>query len=182
MNEHLGTGMAIETSRLILEPLRVEHAELCFGHLADPELYVYVPQNPPASIEKLAERYRHILTNAPANQIWLNWFGRAKKDDAFVCSVQATIDIAERSAMLAYQTFAPNRQQGLAREACIAVMDHLVSRRHLVRFVAEIDTLNVASRKLLESLHFRQVGLKRNADHFKGRSSDEFIYELQVKR
>lgn len=182
MNEHPDTGIVIETSRLILEPLRVEHAELCFEHLNDPELYVHVPQDPPASIEKLAERYRHVLTNAPANQIWLNWFGRAQKDGALVCSVQATVDITERSAMLAYQTFAPNRRQGIAREACIAVMDHLVSVHNLARFVAEIDTLNLASRKLLESLHFRQIGLKRNADHFKGRSSDEFTYELQVKR
>ena len=130
----------------------------------------------------LAARFRHVLTNAPANQIWLNWFGRAKMDGNFVCSVQATVDVAERSAMLAYQTFASSRQQGFAREACSAVIDHLVSVHRIERFVAELDTLNVPSRNLLESLHFRQVGLKRDADHFKGRSSDEFTYELFKRR
>lgn len=151
---------------------------LCFKHLTDPELYVHVPQEPPASIERLAARFRHVLTNAPADQIWLNWFGKTKAEDAFVCSVQATVDIAERSAMLAYQTFASSRRQGFAREACGAVIDRLASVHHTRRFVAELDTLNVASRQLLESLGFRQIALKRDADRFKGRSSDEFTYEL----
>jgi hypothetical protein len=43
---------------------------------------------------------------------------------------------------------------------------------------AEIDTRNVASIALVESLGFSRVAFEKGADHFKGSSSDEYRYEL----
>jgi len=43
---------------------------------------------------------------------------------------------------------------------------------------AEIDPRNVSSIALVESLGFRRIAFQKNADHFKGSSSDEYRYEL----
>jgi ribosomal-protein-alanine N-acetyltransferase len=39
---------ALQTARLTLEPLRLDHAGELFGPLQDPGLYTYIPQEPPA--------------------------------------------------------------------------------------------------------------------------------------
>jgi ribosomal-protein-alanine N-acetyltransferase len=171
----------IATRRLILEPLRLDHAELCMECLADVNLYTYVPQMPPASVDELKGRFREVLSGSGSpDEIWLNWFGRKPSAGPYVCSVQATVRKSFRMSYIAYQTFAPFRGQGFAKEACGAVIGYLstVFGTKLIR--AEIDSRNVASRKLLESLQFLQVGFKEKADRFKGTESDECVYELSV--
>lgn len=170
----------IETARLLLEPLRVEHANLCFHKLTEPDLYTYVPQDPPNEVADLAKRYQFILSQPPEGELWLNWFGKSNLDGTYICFVQATVRRAENLAMLAYQTFFPYRRQGFAKEACKAVIDHLRSSHGVSHFKVEMDMLNIASRSLVEALHFHQTGITKQADHFKGRSSDEFVYELVV--
>ncbi len=170
----------IETERLVLEALRTEHAALCFDKLRDPELYVYVPQDPPVKVDELIQRYKFILSEAPENELWLNWFGRLKADGAYVCFVQATVRPTDATAMLAYQTFHPFRRQGFAKEACNAVINELIAAGDVRHFRVEMDTLNTASRKLVEALDFQQIGITKQADYFKGRSSDEFVYERHV--
>ncbi len=46
---------------------------------------------------------------------------------------------------------------------------------------AEMDSRNLPSRKLVESLNFRQVAFKKKADFFKGADSDEYVYELSIQ-
>jgi L-amino acid N-acyltransferase YncA len=43
----------------------------------------------------------------------------------------------------------------------------------------KIDTRNVASIALVESLGFERVAFHKDADHFKGSSSGEYRYEIE---
>jgi [ribosomal protein S5]-alanine N-acetyltransferase len=171
----------IATPRLILEPLRLDHAELLMDSLADANLYAYVPQVPPANLAELKLRFGELLGGSGSpDEIWLNWYGRMPSSGQYVCSVQATVSKSKRMSYLAYQTFATFRGQGFAKEACGAVIGYLSAAHGTRLFRAEIDSRNVASRKLVESLHFRQVAFKEKADRFKGSDSDEYVYELSL--
>jgi ribosomal-protein-alanine N-acetyltransferase len=171
----------IATRQLILEPLRLDHAELCMDCLTDANLYTYVPQDPPANVGELKLRFSELLRGSGTpDESWLNWFGKSRSSGQYVCSVQATVSKSKRMSYLAYQTFATFRGQGFAKEACGAVISYLSSACGTKLFRAEIDSRNVASRKLVESLHFRQVAFKEKADRFKGCDSDEYVYELSA--
>jgi [ribosomal protein S5]-alanine N-acetyltransferase len=171
----------IATRRLILEPLRLDHAALCMDCLSDPNLYTYVPQMPPANVDDLKARIRELLRGSGTpDESWLNWYGKAPSSGQYVCSVQATVSKSKRMSYLAYQTFATFRGQGFAKEACAAVIGYLLTAYGTKLIRAEIDSRNVASRKLVESLHFRQVAFKEKADTFKGSDSDEYVYELSL--
>jgi ribosomal-protein-alanine N-acetyltransferase len=92
---------------------------------------------------------------------------------------QATI-YPDHTADIAYITFADHQGQGFAREACVEVIGHLGARYGVQVVGADIDTRNRASIALIEGLGFARVRTTRDADFFKGASSDEFRYEMRV--
>jgi RimJ/RimL family protein N-acetyltransferase len=51
-----------------------------------------------------------------------------------------------------------------------------------VEIIAEVDTRNEASCKLLERLSFERVAMRVGADFFKGERSDEYTYKLSRQR
>src|SRR5215207_9766182 len=80
------------TERLILEPLRPDHAREMVAVLADPGLYVHTGGSPPSEAE-LAERYARQSRGASPDggQGWLNWILRLRRDDGLAGFVQATL-------------------------------------------------------------------------------------------
>lgn len=146
--------------------------------LHDPRLYEHVPQDPPISELWLAHRYALLESrlSPEADEVWLNWVLRRREAGDCIGSVQVTLD-ADASAYFAYELGSAFWRQGFAGEACAAVLQVLQADFGVRQVVAEVDTLNVASIRLLERLGFTRTALKRDADVFKGRSSDEFRYE-----
>jgi [ribosomal protein S5]-alanine N-acetyltransferase len=168
----------IDTDRLRLEPLRADHAALLWPALCDPLLYAHVPQDPPASAQWLAQRYALLASrlSPEGDELWLNWVLCRREEAGCIGSVQVTV-YADASAYLAYELASACWHQGFAGEACAAVLQALHADFSVRRVVAEVDTLNAASIRLLERLGFARTALKRDADFFKGRSSDEYRYE-----
>jgi [ribosomal protein S5]-alanine N-acetyltransferase len=175
------TETSLFTARLALEPVRSEHAALLFTALQDPRLYTYIPDDPPASLEALKDRYRRWerRSSADGREVWLNWAARLRANDEWVGTFQATIMEAQR-ALLAYMIFPPYQRQGFAREGCQRVIEHLADRYGAEVVAAEIDTRNTRSIALVESLGFRLVATTHGADTFKGALSDEHRFERVV--
>jgi len=173
--------LVIETPRLTLEPLTSAHADLLFAGLSDPTLYTFVPSNPPASPEKLRERYARVLRGPQdsPNERWLNWAARITTTGEYIGYIE-TSTFPGDYAYLAYFIFSSAQRKGYAREACKHVISHLTREHHVRSVVAEIDTRNEASWRLMESLGFVRVGEKRDADFFKGQTSNEYRYELDI--
>jgi len=169
----------LETDRLRLEPLRESHAAELFDLLSDPRLYEFIPQDPPATLDALAARYRFLEARHSPNgdEAWLNWAVRSKEDGKCVGTVQATI-ASDRRAQLAYEIGILFWRRGFATEACGRVIDALFEEG-ITEVRAKLDTRNVASIRLLERLGFTRGALRRNADRFKGADSDEWTYTLQ---
>jgi RimJ/RimL family protein N-acetyltransferase len=169
------------TMRLALEPLRSEHAASVFTALQDLRLYTYIPDDPPASIAALQDRYRRWERRASpeGRESWLNWSARLRETNEWVGTFQATIT-ADRQALLAYMIFSPYQRQGLAREGCQRVIERLADEYGVQVIAAEIDTRNAGSIALVSSLGFRLVSTTYGADTFKGVTSDEYRFELVV--
>lgn len=172
---------ALETPRLVLEPLTPAHAPALYPSLRDDRLYRFIPTDPPTSPTALATRYRRLATrrSPDGREAWLNWAMRRRNPPGpYVGTLEATV-LPDRSAVIAYLVFVPDQRRGYAREGVAALLDHLLRDHPLDLIAAEVDTRNAASIALLAALGFARVATTRGADHFKGAPSDEHRYELR---
>jgi ribosomal-protein-alanine N-acetyltransferase len=168
---------AIQSDRFVLEPLLVGHADLLFDDLLHPRLYDYVPSDPPASREALRLTYERWVRRRSADgaEVWYNYALKALRGAVYVGTLQATLR-PEGDSLIAYQVFPRFWRTGIATEGVSAMM-HALAAGGVTRFVAQVDTRNVASQRLLASLGFALVRRIDEADFFKGARSDEFEYE-----
>jgi [ribosomal protein S5]-alanine N-acetyltransferase len=166
----------LHTSRLTLEPLVAAHAEMLFEGMSAPTLYTFIPHEPPRSIEALRARYERLEARASPDgtERWLNWAARLD-GGAYVGLVEATV-YPDGRASIAYFVFVPFAGNGYGAEGTACVVRHLVDDLGVRAVEAHIDTRNVASQRLVERVGFTRVGEIRDADHFKGASSDEYVY------
>jgi [ribosomal protein S5]-alanine N-acetyltransferase len=170
------------SERLRLEVLREEHATLLYAPFQDRRIYTFIPQDPPESLDQLQQRYRRLaMGSSPDGQeIWLNWvvFNRRAEDPIGI--VELTAYTASRAADFAYLFVPQFWRRGFAREACTKVLDEVRARGWVNVIRATMDVENVASISLAERLGFRRVGECRDVAVFKGRTSSEYTYELEM--
>lgn len=161
--------------RLTCEPLRPAHATTLFAHLQAPEIYAWIPEEPPGSIERLRARYGVLERGAPAGsgERWLNWV--VMRDDRPIGTLQATVFIAKRTASVAYVLFPEHWGQGLAYEATRWMLETLSRETEIDTFEALIDARNVRSIALIERLDFRLVG------HEATELGTDALYERSVR-
>lgn len=173
------TESTLATARLLLEPLAPAHADALYPALCDTRLYTFIPQDPPSSGQSLRARYTRLAArrSPDGTEVWLNWALRRRETGDYAGTIEVTVYV-DRTAALAYMIFPPLWRQGYAREGCARVLDYLFAQYEVTRVAAEIDTRNVASIRLVESLGFERTALTPNADVFKGAPSDEYRYEL----
>lgn len=170
-------GETLRTARLALEPLRPEHAEAMFEGFADPVLYTWLDVTPPHDPSDLRERFERISKPyAPTGELWLNWAMRMA-DARYAGLVEATMR-TDRVVYLAYFVFTPFARQGLAREACGAVIQHLWRAYDAVEIRADMDYRNVPSRCLVESLGFVRRAHNRPTT-LRGRPALDYRYRLR---
>ncbi|HEV3157525.1 MAG TPA: GNAT family protein [Candidatus Baltobacteraceae bacterium] len=169
----------IKVDELLLEPILPAHASKLFEALQSPELYMFIPLDPPKAEKDLEERYsRWSKRQSPEHdELWLNYAVYHRKISAYVGTVQATLEESGKT-LIAYEVFPEFWRRGIGTSACSALLDHLFNDYGISTVSALMDTRNIASRKLLESLGFRCTGTIPNADEFKGAISDEFSFEL----
>jgi RimJ/RimL family protein N-acetyltransferase len=143
----------IETARLSLEPLRVDHAEEMVSVLADPGLYAFIGGQP-ATVDELRDRYAvQVVGHSPdGRQGWLNWVVRLRRTGEAVGTVQATL--AEGVAELAWVVATPHQGQGYAREAATA-MAHWLRGRGLGDLMAHVHPDHRASIGVAQALGLR---------------------------
>ena len=169
----------LRTRRLDLEPLAERHADELWAPLADPRLYAHLPQDPPQSLAALRERFALLSQrrSPDGDQLWLNWVMRERSDGGSRGRLQATVT-ADARAWIAYEVFPPFWGRGFAIEGGRRVIEWLIDELGVRELVAEVDSLNAASLKLLQRLGFERASFREAADRFKGRVSDEWTLRL----
>lgn len=132
---------------LILEPLRVEHAEEMVAVLADPSLHTYIGGEP-ANLERLRELYRHqaVGRSHDGSQLWFNWIVRRTDSGQAVGYVQATVSIEDDASVaeVAWVISASHQGRGYARQASTAMVDWL-RETGTTRVVAHVNPEHAAS-------------------------------------
>ena len=164
---------------LELQPLTVAHAELVFEALQDARIYEFIPQDPPAALDALKRRYEVLERRISRDgaERWLNWVIFVPGDPVPVGTIQATVRPGG-NAPIAYIIFPDHWGRGYGRRATRTMIDHLFGAFDIPGVVARIDTRNRRSIGLVEALGLVRTGKFKDADFFKGASSDEYEYEL----
>jgi RimJ/RimL family protein N-acetyltransferase len=138
--------LGVETGRLTLEPLRVEHADEMVGVLAAPALYEFTGDEPP-TLDELRMRYqRQVRGSSPdGSEEWLNWVIRERAGGRAIGFVQATLSGAQRDrADVAWVIGVEWQRRGYASEAAAALLD-LLEARGVTAITAHIHPDNAAS-------------------------------------
>ncbi|MFI7387345.1 GNAT family N-acetyltransferase [Streptomyces sp. NPDC049813] len=118
-------AVPLDSPRLRLEPLRVEHAREAAGLLGDARLHTWIGGAPPTPAE-LEQRYRRqVLGHSPDGRHgWLNWLLRDRATKKLAGTVQATLSRPRPEhleAELAWVVGYDFQGVGLAKEAAVAM-------------------------------------------------------------
>jgi RimJ/RimL family protein N-acetyltransferase len=127
------TAVLLPSRRLVLEPLRLEHAEEAAVAFDDERLHTYMGAAP-ASVEQLRARFaRQTLGRSPdGSEDWLNWMARDRDSGLIAGTVQSTVyhsgdhyDGVHLVAEVAWVVATPFQGQGVATEAATAMIGWL---------------------------------------------------------
>ena len=170
--------LTLETNRLILEPVNEAHAPEMVKLLADPDLHVFVPSNPP-TLDKLRSQYKYWESriSPQEDELWLNWIARLKLDGKVVGHFQVGV-AKSLTANIAYTVSKDFQRRGFASEGLAAIFDLLFDKLQAKSIKAWIDTRNEASIALVKKMGMTQVEFIAKADHFKGMDSDEYVFYI----
>ena len=113
----------LRTARLVLEPLRAEHAAEMVGVLSSPTLYAVTGGSPPSLVELTARYVRQVAGPDHPGEQWCNWVLR--EGSALVGYVQATVTVGPGAAAVAWLVRPQDQGRGLATEAAAAMVAHL---------------------------------------------------------
>jgi RimJ/RimL family protein N-acetyltransferase len=148
----------IGTSRLVLLPLRVEHAGEMAVVLGDPALHAFIG-GAPLGPEDLRARYSRLAAGSPDPAVaWCNWVIQLRDADCLVGTVQATIGSGPPpTAEVSWVIGTPWQGRGIATEAAQALVGWLA--QHQVRAViAHIHPGHVASAAVAAAAGLRPTG------------------------
>jgi [ribosomal protein S5]-alanine N-acetyltransferase len=167
------------TKRLEFEFINEKHAEVIFEKINDPRIYRYIPPNKYNTLELLKKRYKSLSIGSPEDRscVWINWILKDISSSQYIGWIQATV-YDNGTALLAYVIFPEYWNMGFAKESCNTVINHIFISYYVGTIIAEIDTRNIPSIRLIKSLGFRLVDTKKNADYFNGSTSDEYCFKL----
>jgi RimJ/RimL family protein N-acetyltransferase len=146
---------ALESERLLLEPLRPQDADELTPVFEDPLLHRFIapPGEPPPNLGELRARFERQTAGSPDDsEHWLNWVVRERSSGAAVGTLQVTLRNPKQAvAELAWVIGTAYQGRGYAKEAAKLVADWL-QNRGVVSLCAHIHPMNVASAHVARSL------------------------------
>jgi enoyl-CoA hydratase/carnithine racemase len=143
----------LESDRLTLEPLRVEHADELAPVLDDQKLHEFIGGRP-ATAEELRARFARQTAGSPdRREQWLNWVARIRTTGEVVGTAQATVrgHAANATADLAWVIGTGYQRQGLAKEAA-GVVAAWLREQGIERLGARIHPDHQASSAVARSI------------------------------
>jgi RimJ/RimL family protein N-acetyltransferase len=158
---------ALETERLLLEPLRVEHADEMVDLLADRDLYAFYADEASPTLAELRDRYARQSRGASADgrEEWHNWILRLRATGRAAGFVQATVtraDGGDAVVELAWVVGSAYQRHGLATEAGGEVLGALRGRGTTV--IAHIAPGNTPSESVARRLGLRPTDQEHDGE------------------
>jgi [ribosomal protein S5]-alanine N-acetyltransferase len=140
-----------------MEERRVAHASELFEVLRDPQLYEFLDESPPKSVQELAEKLaRSELRRSPdGKEHWLNWVVRAESG-AIAGYVQATV-AESKETNIAYVFSTRFQGQGIASAAVGRMLQTVVAEYQATTLFIVAEAANLPSLRLAKRLGFTEV-------------------------
>ncbi|MEL6890847.1 MAG: GNAT family N-acetyltransferase [Actinomycetota bacterium] len=140
---------------VVLEALRVEHADEMLSVLADPALYEFTGGEPP-NRAALAARYEaQVRGSGRPGERWCNWIIRRVDTGEAAGFVQATV--IDGVADLAWLAGLHHQRRGIAVQAVKAMIDELASSG-VTQFTAHVRPGHHRSQRVASAAGLRPTG------------------------
>ncbi len=167
--------MALALQSLTYEPLGVEHAAELHSQFLDEQLYHFIPEGPPRSLEALQREYAEFNAGAPAGsgEVWLNWAIRDRASSHCVGTLQAT-RFADGLLWVGYKIVPSAWGKGVATSALSWLTSELFRKFSGQPLLAAVDTRNLSSIRVLEKCRFKL--LRKEPAELHGRQTEDFIF------
>ncbi|WP_431227307.1 GNAT family N-acetyltransferase [Burkholderia contaminans] len=170
--------VTLDTSRLVLRPLREADAHAFFEIWSDVEAMRYFSFSPMTHIEQADARVaRNVQTSASGESLACVLELRKTGEALGECALFHANEQCRR-AEIGFSLRRKYWRGGYMREAASAMIDHAFGALRLNRLEADIDPRNVASAGLLERLGFVREGLLRERWIVGDEVSDSALYGL----
>ncbi|MBB6243804.1 GNAT family protein [Rhodanobacter sp. MP1X3] len=171
--------MQLTTTRLRLDGLRREDAEVLFRYRADPEVSRYQGWRPAFvdDARRFIEACHAVAPDTPGT-----WFQRAirwSRTDELIGDVGLHfVADAEAAVELGISLSPSYQKRGIATEALNAVLGFVFDSLHKHRVFGSVDPRNHASIKLLEGVGMRKEAHFRESLRMDGEWADDVIYAM----
>ncbi|MFG3321212.1 GNAT family N-acetyltransferase [Streptomyces sp. NPDC048171] len=149
----------IDTDRLVLVPLRVDHAHEMAEVLADPALYAFFAGAPPTA-EIMRTRYAHLVAGSPDPAVsWCNWVVHLREAGCLTGFAQAIVTRSDQgsTAVVSLVTGRPWQGRGIGGEAAGGMLGWLRGQG-VDSVVADIHPDNRASAGAAARSGFTRTG------------------------
>lgn len=130
------------------------HARIMYPKLLDKNIYRYIEEEPPSSIEELKKQYENKYARWNSEDPrWRNWIILIGNEAAGY--VQATITKDE--AVLGWVVFNEYQGKGVGTNSVCAMIKEIIRDTGIKKFICTIEKNNVPSRKLARKLGFNFI-------------------------
>jgi RimJ/RimL family protein N-acetyltransferase len=166
----------IETDRLRLRKLRGSDLEDLCRYRSDPMVSKYQSWS-----EYTLDQAEDLMNTSSEFNIPGAWFQIAiaeKCSDSIIGDVGIHFLDDDMQVEIGYTVASQHQRQGFAKEALLAIIRYLFVVLGKHRISATLDTLNLSSMKLLESLRFRREAHFVENIFFKGVWGSEYVYSM----
>lgn len=171
----------LSTSRLVLEPITEKHAKELVEFFSDNELHHFVPFEPPTLEQQTKRCIQWAKRRSPdGTEIWLNWAARDNQSGKIAAHIQAGVK-EDGIASIGYVVGRKFQRIGIATECLEALFKYLRDSLCVHEVRVWSDTRNEASHRLAKKMGMIQIELIKNADSFKGSSSDEYVFSKELR-
>lgn len=166
----------LETSNFNLRRIDSQDAEALFEIFSDEEVTRYYDLYPYTDLDEVRQLIEFFDESFELER-GIRW-GIARKSDNRLLGTCGFVWLRRFRGEIGYELGRAHWRQGIMREALPAILQFGYEKLGLNRIEALVMKENHASAKLLHSLAFREEGLLREHDHFKGQFHDMRCFAL----
>ncbi|MFC5602645.1 GNAT family N-acetyltransferase [Sporosarcina koreensis] len=168
----------LETERLRLVEVKMEHAEGLFDNLSNPAVIRYYGRDPMtelAAAEEMVEHFRNVYSAGHG----IRWAMIRKEDNRFAGTIGLNnLSKGMKRAEVGFEIHPDFWRTGMTSEALEAVLQYSFKELGLNRMGAVTFMDNVASISLLEKHGFEQEGILRSYLFQNGQSHDARVFSV----
>lgn len=166
------------TSRLRIEPLRLDDAAAMFAYRSNAEVARYQGWIPTSVEEVEAFLRKQLDAELGRRDSWTQLAIRPREEQTLLGDLGLHFTANKDEAELGVSIAPPHQKKGYAAEALRAALELLFGPLAQHRVFGSVDPRNAASVRLLEALGMRREAHFRQSLWFRGEWVDDVIYAL----